>query len=505
MGGWWLYAFQIDQAPVPVNTLNDYPKFGMWNDDCLYMGANGFRNASTFNGGIVAGFDRNQMYNGQPVKWTLGYLSGGANFGYEPAEMLGKGSSLPSPTSPEYFVTESSTSNAFNVRTITAGACDTGGIISAATAVAHATYNSVSSNIVPQPPPATNANTLDSLGNRLMQRVQYRQIGGVESLWVNHTTRVTGSNTSPQRGQIAVSNGTVNTSIVQQRIYRPDTTLYRWMGSLAVDNAGDLALCYSTSDGTSNFPSMQCAGRPATDTLGTLPQGETAAVTGQGSGVFNCGGSTCHRWGDYSSMSVDPADDCTFWHTNEYYDSQANGSLGNHQTQIIVFKYPSCTAILPVASIVKSHSGNFIQGQVGAGYAITVTNNGPGFMFGTVTVTDTLPSPYLVATGISGSRWTCTLSTRTCTRSDTLAAGSSYPAITLTVNVASNAPSQVTNSATVSGGTGSPATSNDATTTNPAQTVCGTVQLTTTASLVKLGNSSSQATVLVVNNGTGTA
>jgi len=110
-----------------------------------------------------------------------------------------------------------------------------------------------------------------------------------------------------------------------------------------------------------------------------------------------------------------------------------------------------------------------------------------------------------VATGISGSRWTCTLSTRTCTRSDTLAAGSSYPAITLTVNVASNAPSQVTNSATVSGGTGSPATSNDATTTNPAQTVCGTVQLTTTASLVKLGNSSSQATVLVVNNGTGTA
>ncbi len=75
------------------------------------------------------------------------------------------------------------------MRTITAGACNTGGTISAATAVAHATYSAVGSNIVPQPPPATNSNLLDSLGNRLMQRVQYRNIGGTESLWVNHTTR----------------------------------------------------------------------------------------------------------------------------------------------------------------------------------------------------------------------------------------------------------------------------------------------------------------------------
>ena len=512
-GGWWLYAMQIDQAPVPTNTLNDYPKFGVWNDGCLYMGANGFQYpAGNSNGSIFAGFNRSDMYNGLPVHWTLGFLTGSANFSYFPAEMLGKGSSLPSVTSPEYYVSESGTRNAFNVRTITAGACNTGGTISAATVVPHVTYNSVSSNIVPQPPPAVSTgpsgsqNTLDSLGNRLMQRVQYRQVGGVESVWVNHTTRVTGSNTSPQWGQISVSNGSVNTTIVQEQIYRPDTTLYRWMGSLAVDNGGAMALCYSTSNATSpNFPSMQCAGRLATDTLGTLPQGETDYIAGTGSGVFNCGGAICHRWGDYSSMSVDPTDDCTFWHTNEYYDSQANGSLGNHQTQIISFKYPGCVAVLPVVSILKSHSGNFTQGQVGATYSLTVTNNGPGYTFGTVSVTDSLPAG-LVATAIGGSGWTCILGTLTCTRADNLAPGSSFSAITLTVRVANNATASVTNSATVSGGgSASPNTSNDPTTISPQTIVCGAVQLTTTASLVKLGNGSYQATVTVTNNGTGTA
>lgn len=506
-GGWWFYALRMDQAPVPTNTLNDYPKFGIWNDGCFYMGSNGFANGASYSGEIVAGFNKNDMYSGNPLHWTVGWLSGSANFSLFPANMLGKGSSLPSPTTPEFFVQESNTSNAFNVRTITPGACNAGGTISAATAVAHATYNGVSSNIVPQPPPATSSYTLDSLGNRLMQWVQYRKVGTTESLWVNHTTRVTQSNTSPQWGQIDVTGGTVHTPIAQQQIYRPDTSLFRWMASLAVDNGGNMALAYSTSNATTpNYPSMKYAGRLVTDTLGQLPQGETTLVAGNGSGVFNCGGAICHRWGDYSSTTVDPNDDCTFWHTNMYYNSQANGSLGNHQTQIVAFKYPSCVAVLPVVSILKSHSGNFTQGQVGATFTLTVTNNGPGYTFGTVTVTDTLPSPYLVATGISGSGWACTLGTLTCTRMDNIPAGSSYPTITVTVKVAGNAPASVTNSATVSGGgSANPNTSNDQTTIITPPPVCGTVQLTTTASLAKLVNGSYQATVSVVNNGSGTA
>lgn len=105
----------------------------------------------------------------------------------------------------------------------------------------------------------------------------------------------------------------------------------------------------------------------------------------------------------------------------------------------------------PDLAIVKSHTGNFAQGQTGAAYTIVASNVGGEPTTGTVTVTDTLPAG-LTATGIAGSGWSCTLATLTCTRSDALAAGSSYPPITLTVNVASNAPASVTNTATVSGG-----------------------------------------------------
>jgi hypothetical protein len=105
----------------------------------------------------------------------------------------------------------------------------------------------------------------------------------------------------------------------------------------------------------------------------------------------------------------------------------------------------------PDLTISKTHTGNFTQGQTGATYTITVTNNGSASTGGTVTVTDTLPSG-LTATTISGSDWNCTLGTLTCTRSDLLPEAASYPPITLTVNVASNAPASVTNTATVSGG-----------------------------------------------------
>src|SRR5207244_725950 len=100
--------------------------------------------------------------------------------------------------------------------------------------------------------------------------------------------------------------------------------------------------------------------------------------------------------------------------------------------------------------LAKSHSGSFVQGQSGAQYTLTATNGGTGATSGTVTVTDTLPTG-LTATALSGTGWNCTLDTLTCTRSDALGAGLSYPAILLTVDLAANAPSSVTNSATVTG------------------------------------------------------
>jgi uncharacterized repeat protein (TIGR01451 family) len=105
----------------------------------------------------------------------------------------------------------------------------------------------------------------------------------------------------------------------------------------------------------------------------------------------------------------------------------------------------------PDLSLVKSHSGGFSQGQIGAAYTLTVSNVGTAATSGTVTVTDTLPAG-LTATALSGSGWSCAVATATCTRADALAAGSAYPAITLTVDVSVSAPSAVTNVAAVSGG-----------------------------------------------------
>jgi uncharacterized repeat protein (TIGR01451 family) len=105
----------------------------------------------------------------------------------------------------------------------------------------------------------------------------------------------------------------------------------------------------------------------------------------------------------------------------------------------------------PDLTIRKSHTGNFSVRQTGATYTIMASNVGHGPTSGTVTVVDTLPSG-LTATAIGGTGWSCTLGTLACTRADALAAGSSYPAITLTVNVAANAQSPVTNTAAVSGG-----------------------------------------------------
>ena len=190
--------------------------------------------------------------------------------------------------------------------------------------------------IVPQP----TGDTLDSLGDRMQMQNQYRNLGGTESLWVNHTVR-TGGAGSPnglQWAQINVTGGTIATTPVQQQIYGNvgGDGHHRWMGSLAVDGQGNMALGYSVASSTLQ-PAIRYNGRLAGDPLNTLPQGEATLQAGGGSQV---GGFS--RWGDYSAMTVDP-DGCTFWYTTEYY--AANGN--NWQTRIGAFKFPGCTTVAP--------------------------------------------------------------------------------------------------------------------------------------------------------------
>ena len=399
-GGWWLYALRMDPGGAgqpPVGALNDYPKFGVWTD-CLYMAANEF-SGNSFIGTSYASLSRSDLYSGAALTWSLGLISNTTDpFTMIPSNLLGNSpGALPPAGTPNYFVSESQTTFAFEVRKFTAGAnCGGGGTLSSATNVSQASYTVPKGSIVPQPGTST---SLDSLGDRLMQKVQYRKAGSAESLWVVHTFRSSSSGpTGSQWAQLDVTGGTIATTPVQQQKYNPADGLYRWMGSIAADKQGDMALGYSTSNGTSpNFPSIAYAGRLVTDTLNQLPQSETQLVAGAGSQTNTCGGAACTRWGDYSAMSIDPVDDCTFWYINEYYSSQTNGTSGNWQTRIGSFKFPSCTASTsPDLTAVKT---NNVGGTVSLGgswtWQIAVANSGnaaANFTNGQVILTDTLPN-----------------------------------------------------------------------------------------------------------------
>ncbi|MEJ2682858.1 MAG: fibronectin type III domain-containing protein [Candidatus Sulfobium sp.] len=347
-GGWWLYALRMDPGGTglpPAGTINDYPKFGIWTD-CLYMAANGFTEpGDSFAGTVIASFSKSDMYSGSDLNWSLGYLPYPQNviFTMIPGNLLGSSqASLPPTGTPNYFVSESITGYTFEVRKFTAGAnCGAGGTLGDPTIVSQTSYYRPDSNIVPQSGTTTK---LDSLGDRLMQKVQYRRVGDTESLWVVHSVQTSSASTvMPQWAQIDVTGGTVAADPVQQQIYVPDTTLYRWMGSIAADTQGNVALGYSTSS-AADFPGIAWSGRLKGDPPNNLSQTETQVIAGSGSQDNLCGGVPCHRWGDYSSMSVDPLDDCTFWYTNEYYDSQTNGNIGNWHTRIVSFAFPSCLA-----------------------------------------------------------------------------------------------------------------------------------------------------------------
>jgi hypothetical protein len=347
-GGWNLYAIKTDTGTTggpPAGTLNDYGKLGIWTD-CLYFAANGFLYpGGAFNGTEFASFSRADMYAGLTLTFALGFIANTSNpFTMIPSNLAAPMGAVPPPATPNYFVSESQTNFAFEVRKFTPGAnCGGGGTLSTATIINQTSYTVPGQNIVPQP---NTTIRLDSLGDRLMQKVQYRKVGLTESLWVTHSFRSSSTGpTGSQWAQIDVTGGTIAATAVQQQKFDPADGIYRWMGSIAADVQGNVALGYSTSNGTSpNFPSIAYSGRLAGDPLNTLPQTERVLIAGGGSQTNTCGGNPCDRWGDYTAMSVDPADGCTFWYTNEYYNSQASGTSGNWHTRIGSFKFPSCSS-----------------------------------------------------------------------------------------------------------------------------------------------------------------
>jgi hypothetical protein len=319
-GGWYRYAFQYTNFP-------DYPKAGVW-PDAYYVTFNMF-NGNTFAGARLCAYDRNSMLSGAAATQQCFQLSTSYG-GVLPADL--DGATLPPSGAPNYMLSKGSSAlNFWKMHVDWTNPANS--TLSTPVSVPVTAFNAACSGgtCIPQ---AGTAQQLDSLADRLMYRLAYRNFGSYESLVVNHSVAVgtTRKNTYAAVRWYELRNLTSTTpTVYQQSTYAPDST-FRWLGSVAMDKMGNMALGYSTSSSTLH-PGIRFATRLSTDTLNTLSN-ETTLLQGNGSQLQNLS-----RWGDYSTMSLDPVDDCTFWFTSEYLP--ANGTF-NWSTRIASFKIAGC-------------------------------------------------------------------------------------------------------------------------------------------------------------------
>ena len=315
-----LYAFNFGAS------LPDYPKFGVW-PDAYYFSANIFNKAISFKGAQACAFNRNAMLNGTSA---AGICFQGTTSLYNilPSDLDGK-VNLPN-GEPNFYLQFVAPNTLklyrFHVDFATpANSTFTTGANLAVTAFHEACGGGT---CIPQ---LDTTKQLDSLADRLMYRLSYRKFTDHESLLVNHSVQVTSS--SNQTGirwyEIRDPNGVP--VVFQQSTFSPDGTIYRWMGSIAQDKMGNMLLQYSTSYANA-YPGIGYTGRLATDSSNTMRFG---AMLFSGSGSQT----TYSRWGDYTSVAVDPADDCTFWFANEYLPYPG---VFNWKTRIGSIKYSDC-------------------------------------------------------------------------------------------------------------------------------------------------------------------
>jgi hypothetical protein len=351
-GSYYLYEF--DWGP---DIFLDYPHFGIWRDG-YYMSANEFPTGQeTSSGAAAIVLQRDQMLAGQPAKYVwfdeaAANPVGGQYIGQLPADA--DGSRLPPAGSPGLFAEVDDPSSIPPTSTSDAG-------FDLRLWRFHVDWSNPQNSTfgrngqpdftVPVAPfvrpqcvygygdcalQKGGPQGLDVLGDRLMFRLAYRNFGDHQSLVLNHTVKANGLEGIRW---YEVRNPLSAPTIYQQGTYAPDDSvtdpLSRWMGSIAMDKSGDIALGYSAS-GVNDYPSVRYTGRAAGDTLGQMTQAEHVLFTGSGPQTELEG-----RWGDYSELSVDPTDDCTFWYTNEYLTSDLV-VIGSWATRIGAFRFPGC-------------------------------------------------------------------------------------------------------------------------------------------------------------------
>jgi hypothetical protein len=357
------YVYEFDQ---PV--FNDYPHFGVW-PDAYYMTVNQFGGTgTTFSGAGAYAYERDKILHGQPARvvfFDLGPVNS-SFFGMLPSHLDGQ----PPPVgSPNYFAEVDSQINSpslgadalriwkFHVDWSNTANSTFGLSGQPNSVVPVATWTPAQciqgqGTCVPQ---LGSPYQVDAIGDRLMFRAAYRNFGDHEALVINHSA-VADARIGVRWYEVRSPGSTP--VIYQQSTFAPVDTLYRWMGSIAMDHFGDIALAYSTSSSAS-FPSLAYAGRLAGDPINQLAQGETQMFAGAGSENVAFYVPPLGRWGDYTDLTVDPTDGCTFWYVNEYFGSEGTTDPGAPwRTRIGSFKFSTCVATpLQLVSVVsrKTH------------------------------------------------------------------------------------------------------------------------------------------------------
>ena len=343
LGPYHRYAFLVSPGQN-----NDYPKLGVWDDGTT--GSTGqsaytfttrdFPVGATFGGSGV--MERDAMLVGAPaqfIKFSNPCVGGDCVEGQLPPHLAGP--TPPAGTCPTFWTAvdaafdDSPFANdgyrnhtlCVNWATIGNSTYTEGPLV-----VAGSNFDRFLGNISP----VNGGEDLNSLQFFTMYRAQYRWFGDNARVVLNTTVDAGSERAGIRWAETRSADGDSGWTLQQDGTFAPDDGIERWMGSIAQDQDGNIALGYSATSG-SIFPAVRYTSRMAGDAPGTMPGGEVTCHQGTGAQV-----ASSNRWGDYSSMSVDPTDDCTFWYTQEYYET--TGSF-DFNTRICSFKFADCGAI----------------------------------------------------------------------------------------------------------------------------------------------------------------
>src|SRR6266566_3678603 len=358
-GTYYRYAFETTSDDIFY--FPDYPKYGLWRDSYI-LTTREFGPTVEYGIGVYA-LERDKMLAGDPnARAVKFFLDGNApgmlplvGDGLLPPDIDGRrmpanGAPAPLVGTQDNDASYGATFDALNIWELNVKwQANPVASISLNTQLPVASFDSIfpggrfpgqtSRDCLAQPgvPPTAN-NLLDILSYRQRPtfRLAYRNFRTYESLVTNQSVEALPGVAGARWYEIRRTGGTY--SVYQQGTYAPNDGVHRWMGSVAMDKKGDIALGYSVVNGTNVYPGIRYTGRLAGDTLGEMTLGEGTII--DGSGVQR---TTNSRWGDYTDITVDPTDDCTFWYVNEYYTlAGQQSSLAGWQTRIASFKLPGC-------------------------------------------------------------------------------------------------------------------------------------------------------------------